>query len=416
MKAELNLLALAMTLNDVDVDVDPDDFSNPWTARAWEQLQRGDSYTDVYEVLDMGAVKLLSDTMASLPAIVRRADLVSMAAHIREASVDRQIRTIAERHKGYGLVTALSNAVLGGRMDANEKEVPHVREIVAGLLARAEAVYNGEEPETGIPTGLSHLDARLTFGGLKRGAVTVLAGASSAGKSALAKTCILGGIAAGKKVYWGSYEDSKEAATTRMLSDLSGIENRQLQRSIVGLNEWKKLHAAAGTVGDSDVWVDDQPPPSIDALIRKIRRQVTRFEIDLVVIDFLQLLTLGGKAESKTVEVTKMAQAIQVMSRQLPDTATLLVSQCRRTGNSCPTKEDLRWSGEIEQLAHTIGLLWKPELEGYNMIALNLAKQKDGPTGLLALGWKPETVSYSVPLEGDADEYLDAANKLGRQR
>ncbi len=176
--------------------------------------------------------------------------------------------------------------------------------------------------------------------------------------------------------------------------------------------EWRSFGPAAAELAAAHVWLLDQPTSSIDDLVRQVRRFVAREKIDLVVIDFLQILPLGRQAESKVSEVTQVATAIQRMSRQLPKTATLLVSQTKRTGETCPTKEDLRWSGEIEQLAHTICLLWKPPVKGYNLVCLNVDKQKDGPTGFVPLAWQPETVSYRDPREDEAADYLRGVDSL----
>jgi replicative DNA helicase len=84
----------------------------------------------------------------------------------------------------------------------------------------------------------------------------------------------------------------------------------------------------------------------------------------------------------------------------------------RRTRNQCPSKEDLYHSGSLEQWSHTIALLWKPEIENFpRMICLILAKQKNGPTGIIPLGWNPEFLSYSDPDEHCMIQYMSSVKE-----
>jgi|6_EtaG_2_1085325.scaffolds.fasta_scaffold13798_5 replicative DNA helicase len=412
MTPETNLIALAMVLDSADAAVEPADFPYQWQSDTWEMVRAGAGLAEVFARLGGPQCNELTTAVDELPPIRRRRDLRALAAVVKGNAIDRRVRLICEKNHGASLVQALSEAVIAPDMQLDESESVHVRDVMADIIGHAEAIRAGTaQVEMGIPSGIGCLDRRLTFGGLKRGVVTVLAGASSSGKSALAKTFVLGAIAGAKKVLWGTFEDSATSACNRMIADRSGLENRQLQQGVVHGRDWRDFLAAASGIANADIWLCDAPPASVDALCRKVRREVRAHKIDLVVIDFLQLLTLGRRAESKTVEVTQVAQAIQRMSRQMPDTATLLVSQLRRRGDAMPTKEDLRWSGEIEQLAHTIGLLWRPDTGAPGHIALNIDKQKDGPTGLLALAWNPETVSYRAPDPHEAEAYLTSIRK-----
>ena len=282
---------------------------------------------------------------------------------------------------------------------------------------RAAAAARGEaEPRDGIPTGLATLDAKLTAEGLPLGAITVLAGATSAGKSALAKTCVLGAAAAHTPevpipVAVVSLEDSAESFAARCIADLAQLENRAMQRAIVRDAEWRDVQAACARLAVAPISVLDAPC-RCGELCAAIRSHVRQHGTRLIVVDFLQLVPAddGHRSESRTREVAEVMLELQRTSRACPGAAMLVVSQLRRRGDECPRREDLRWAGEIEQYAHTIGLLWRPALEGYGpLVALNIDKQKNGPTGIWALAWRPKTVSYRDPDDAHAVAQFEAA-------
>jgi len=410
-----NLIAMALVLGSTDVAVEPKHLPIDWQKKAWRMLLEGAGHVELMETLNHLQCSELSDAMAALPPYKQEGQLISYARLVVEEAIDWDIKhsmdMLATKFHGSDLAEQMLRKLTQTTREAPREvfTIP-AKEVAGQLIEAAEEAYRGIT-EQGIPTGIRALDSMLTFGGLKRGAITVLAGASSSGKSALAKTCVLGALESGSKVLWGTFEDSSRSAVTRMVSDLSGIQNRQLQRSVVGKEEWKYFSQAVSTVANSDLWFIDQQPGNIDKLIDILHSEVDKLDIDLLVIDYLQLLN-PGRAESKIVGIGNIATKLQIMAKAMPNTAVLEVNQLKRTQNQCPTKEDLRWSGEIEQTAHTIGLLWRPELEeDFPMVAFNLDKQKDGPTGLLALGWNPETVSYADPDVYIAQDYLAAARK-----
>jgi len=410
MKAELNLLAMALVLDSTSAPVEPADFGAGWLASSWRILRAGGGQAEMWAGLSAAQVQMVSDAVDALPPTRRPADLEFYARAVREAAVDRRVRAACERLHGSALVDELYRLMLQQESSQQTTAIP-LRDVLMEIIAEAESVRAGADPVAGVPTGLAGLDRELTFGGLPRCAVTVLAGERSSGKSALAKTCVLGACRAGQRVWWGSFEDSRQAAATRMLSDVSGIHNRQLQRRVVGPTEWSSFMTAAGQLGNGKAWLWDKPVRSVEALCRLIASEVRRYDIDLVVIDYLQILRMtggGGKAE----RVSDAANEIAQMTRGLDKTATLLVSQLARLGGERPTMDKLKWAGEIENAADTIGMLWKPDVGIPGVVALDLAKQKNGGVGIVPLSWRPETVSYRDPDRHVEAAYMEAIGRL----
>ncbi len=296
---------------------------------------------------------------------------------------------------------------------AGEAQVITVQQVLDGL---AEEVREGQAAGAapalpGVPTGLTLLDDELTFGGWPRSQPTVLAGATSSGKSALANTAMLGAARQGHRVLMVALEDDARAVTKRMLSQLSGIANRRVQRLDIGWDERELFNVAISELYRQRVEFIERAAP-VGELCAGIRAHVLRHHVDLVVIDFLQLVNSGQKLRTKQEHVDAVFECIVQMARAIP-AATVVVSQLRRTQGRCPSKEDLYHSGALEQWAHTIALLWRPEeAKQYPNVCLLIDKQKNGPTGRITLGWRAETVSYRDATEGEAQIYERQLDKL----
>jgi replicative DNA helicase len=271
---------------------------------------------------------------------------------------------------------------------------------------------DGEKAD-GVPTGITLLDERLTFNGWPRSQVTIAAGATSAGKSALALTSVLEAAGQGFDVLCCTFEDAPETVVRRALSRTAKIENRAMQRGVVGAgDEHRRFLEATNQLARTRVAFLDRVPPNIAELTSTIRRHVRENRTDLVVIDFLQLLRSGERHRSRQDEVDAVFSEIVRMAREIP-AATLVVSQLRRTGDRPPTKEDLYHSGALEQWSHTVLLLWRPNLPAFpRLVSLIVAKQKNGGTGRLALGWNGTTCSYCDPDPAEASRFEAALEKV----
>jgi len=210
-----------------------------------------------------------------------------------------------------------------------------------------------------------------------------------------------------------SLEDSPETVVRRALSRLSNIENRAMQRGVVGAgDEQRRFFEASHQLAQARVAFLDCIPHSISELTSTIRRHVREHKTDLVVIDFLQLLRSGERHRSRQDEVDAVFAEVVRMAREIP-AATLVVSQLRRTGDRPPSKEDLYHSGALEQWSHTVLLLWRPNLPAFpGLVSLIVAKQKNGGTGRLALGWNGTTCSFCNPDPSEASRFEAALEKM----
>jgi len=345
-------------------------------------------------------------------------DLQALAVLVRDAAFDRRAKDeISEAlHKlsGRDLVQEVLSRCQALEAASGSRGVVRMGEVIRRIYDQADEVFTqgGKPPIRGVPTGLRALDEKLTFGGWPMGRLSILAGKTSEGKSALASTCVRGAFRASAAVLCATLEDDASATVCRMLSAESGIDNRQLQRRVIDGQDWHAFMAAANSLGSAPVSFIEQAG-SVEALCRDIRAHVLGEKTDLLVIDYLQLIrTTKGRTQQERTD--HVLGEIVHLAHGLPETATLLVSQLKRVGDQRPTKEDLYHSGAIEQWAHTIGILWRPAVKVPGCVTLLLEKQKNGPTGRVTLGWDARTCSYSDPGPHEQREYEAAVEGLKR--
>jgi replicative DNA helicase len=339
---------------------------------------------------------------------------------VREAAARRRLivaaTTIAERARGgdaapSALVREALEAIDG--CEAPAADVVSIDRVVERVWGEVQARRSGVGVD-GVPTGLEALDERLTYVGLPRGQVTIAAGATSAGKSALALTMMLAAAERGLGVLCATLEDDPASVVKRALSRAARIDNRAMQRAVVGEGEMPALTEAMSELASRRIGFIDRVPPRIEDFMAAIERHVQREQVDLVVIDFLQLLESGGRHAKRQDEVDAVFGAIVRSARRLP-CATLVVSQLRRTDERPPSKEDLYHSGALEQWAHTILLLWRPALPKFShMISLLVAKQKNGPVGRIVLGWNAALCCYRNAPAADAEAFERALDGMTR--
>lgn len=428
--AELSILGLALLLKSADAPLTGDRFLNARWGKVWDCMRKMHESGSEFAMLSIEhdcnlSVEEMAEIVSAMSTPNERNmgldDLRYMAELISESRIEhdlkRGIDDLSQRFFGSELVREVAS--LANRIEsARVSDVISVEVVATEVFNEFAAVRDGATTTrtSGIPTGITALDEQLTFGGLPRGNTTVLAGATSSGKSALANTCILSAARNKHGVLCVALEDSPSAVVTRMVSKRSGLNNKQLQRRIASPGEWSKLASAVSEICTYQIDFIDSAL-NITDLCSKIRCHVSKHNTGLVVIDYLQLLRSGIHSRSRQEDVDHVFGEIVRTSRRI-NAATLVVSQLKRTNNNMPTKEDLYHSGALEQWAHSICLLWRPELkERFPLCTLLIAKQKNGPTGQITIGWNGETCSYSNPKDpSEVERYKKSVEQLRNTR
>jgi replicative DNA helicase len=271
---------------------------------------------------------------------------------------------------------------------------------------------------SGLSTGYTDLDAMLS--GLQPSELAIVAARPSMGKTALAlnlaEQIALGGGAGARSgtrvpVAVFSLEMSRAAIAQRLLSARSGVDSHKLRRGHFTGSDFQRLFAACGELGDAPIYIDDTPNLTVLALRARARRMAAMHGIKCIMIDYLQLMTAPGAArESRQVEVSTISRGIKALARELNVPVVCLAQLNRgtemRDGNR-PRMSDLRESGSIEQDADVVILLHREEYyhtqdpdwadanrDKVGVADLIIAKQRNGPTGIVKLAWDPSTTRF----------------------
>lgn len=273
----------------------------------------------------------------------------------------------------------------------------------------------------GVPTGLHVLDSMLQFDGLPLGHVTIVAADTTAGKSALVQAFMRNACKLGRRCLDITLEDKQMARAVRHISAEGRLHNKSQQSQIVHADEWGEFTRTCVEVSrwaENMFFVDRAVAKrlAIDDLLAVASRMVDEHEIDEVVIDYLQLVNSGKDFKNTQQHVDYVFDRIEGWASQHEQTATVLVSQMnRRDRNTRPELRNLYHSAKLEQGAHTVFLIWAPDVPRKDIYcrAVDVAKQKDGPTGLRVVGWQGRSVVWFDADDRAADEYLGLLKGYG---
>lgn len=258
---------------------------------------------------------------------------------------------------------------------------------------------DGAPAQTGMKTGIEILDYSL--GGLAPGAMIVVAGRPSVGKSALVSQICLERVTHGDAVGYVSLEMSKELVLQRMISQLSRVSLHKWRTGFLSHAERSSARSAAESLMSSSLMISDLTSPSISKLASMIGREAKRSNIKLAVVDYLQLVTAHGQNTNE--QITNVSHGLQAIARQLGhDTGgcLLVVSQLSRLpGNDEPQLYHLRDSGAIEQDADIVVFLWPSESEG---VRVKIGKNRNGPLSHGSLRFNKDCLRFeNYGTEGD---------------
>lgn len=257
------------------------------------------------------------------------------------------------------------------------------------LRARKEAV-------TGIPSGFRDLDA-LTAG-FHGSEFIVVAARPSMGKTALCLNISQHvGMNTENSVGFFSLEMSKEQLAMRMLCSEAQIDLQKVRTGFIGDGDYQRLRKAAGLVADSKVYVDETPALSVIEMKAKARRLKMEQHLDIMFIDYMQLMRAGGRYENRVQEISYISRSLKELAKelQIPVVGISQLSRAPEKGRARPIPQlsDLRESGAIEQDADVVIFIYReefyrPEDETVKGIAdVSIAKQRNGPTGKISLAF-----------------------------
>lgn len=247
----------------------------------------------------------------------------------------------------------------------NTGEYVPIRQVVLNALERIEKASKNKGTVTGIPTGFIDLDYKLS--GLQPSDLILVAARPSMGKTAFVLN--IAQYVAFKKnrsVAIFSLEMSKEQLVNRLFSLESQVDAQALRTGNMKDSDWEKLIEGAGIIGQSKLIIDDTPGISVSELRSKCRKYKLENDLDLIIIDYLQLMTgsVGRSSESRQQEISEISRSLKGLAREL-NVPVIALSQLSRAVESRPDKRpmlsDLRESGAIEQDADVVMFIYRDE-------------------------------------------------------
>lgn len=284
---------------------------------------------------------------------------------------------------------------------AQEKQntgLVQANEIVKGSLERLEGLYGKNLSVTGVSSGWPELDDLTS--GFQPGELCIIAARPSMGKTAFClNLATYAAIHNKKKVAFFSVEMSSESVMMRLLSTVARISMSDLRVAHIADDGWPKLINAAAQISESSLFIDDSSGISPFEILSKCRRLKARQGIDMIIIDYLQLMSLKSKVDNREREVSEISKTLKAIAKELKIPVIALAQLNRGVEarqNRRPLLSDLRESGSIEQDADVIMMLYREEYyekdnsDIRGVAEIIIAKQRNGPTDTVKLLWKPE--------------------------
>lgn len=276
-------------------------------------------------------------------------------------------------------------------------------ELMAARIQRLGHIQQYRGTILGVPTGFTDLD-RMT-GGLQRSDLISLAARPGVGKTSFALSLAArSALKYGQRIAIFSLEMSKEQLGDRLLSTVARIDQQRLRTGWIEEDEWQKIIDAGDRIADSNIWIDDTAGISPLEMRNKARQLQADKGIDLIIVDYLQLMQVGGskKFGNRVEEVTEITRSLKGLAREL-NVPVLALSQLSRAVESrqskVPQLSDLRESGSIEQDSDIVMFIYRDEIynqdtDRKNIADLIVAKHRNGPVGELNFRFTPSQTCF----------------------
>lgn len=353
----------------------------------------------------IGGPAYLAEMMDQTPSTV---NIKNYAQIVRDKSVLRKIISTGADFidKAYGqnfadidgFLNEVESSIFQIAEMSTSQDLVDASQLVKLSLERLEQLYANKGDVTGLSSGFFELD-KITAG-FQPGELIIVAARPSMGKTAFSLNLALAaGLRNKRSVAYFSVEMGKEQVMMRMLASEARISLSQLRSGNIEEHAWPKLINTAAKMSESQIFIDDTSGISPFDIRAKARRMKARHGLDLIIVDYLQLMSMKQKVESREREVSEISKLLKGLARELKIPVIALAQLNRGVegrSDRRPLLSDLRESGSIEQDADVIMMLFRedyydrdtPEIKG--LAEVIIGKQRNGPTGVVKLRWRPE--------------------------
>ena len=329
--------------------------------------------------------------------------ITKYAAIVKEKSILRKlIRTSTDlMQKSYeqsmqiqDILDFAEKSIFDIAQEKDQRGLVKIENVLADSFEILQDLYMRKDKMTGITTGFIDLDRKIN--GLQKTDLILIAARPAMGKTAfslnIAQNAAMKGNAS---VAIFNLEMSKEQLIQRMISSTSHVELNKLKNGNIEDDEWPKITTGMGILQNTKIYIDDSPGITAVELRSKCRRLKVEKGLDLVLIDYLQLMEGDGRTESRQQEISKISRSLKILAKEL-ECPVIALSQLSRAveqrSDHRPMLSDLRESGAIEQDADLVMFLYRDEYyhedsEQKNIAEVIISKHRHGETGMIPLTW-----------------------------
>ena len=349
---------------------------------------------------DIGGVTYLT----SLSTIVPTTSNVKYYAEIvKEKSVLRQLIKASNDiiNLGYGsgenaedVLDFAEKKIFDISQERTSDDFKPINQVLMDTYDMIESIYSNKSDVTGVTTGFKDLNKKIN--GPQRTDLILVAARPAMGKTAFALNLVQNAAIKGNaSVAVFSLEMSKEQLAQRMIAAQSNVELKKMKTGTLNDADWPRIISAMAVMSDAKIFIDDTPGIKINELRSKCRKLKMEQGLDLVMIDYLQLMESDSKNESRQQEISKISRSLKILAKEL-DCPVVALSQLSRApeqrADHRPVLSDLRESGAIEQDADIVMFLYRDEYyhsdsEKKDLAEIIIAKNRHGETGSVELVW-----------------------------
>jgi replicative DNA helicase len=375
------------------------------------QLQEIGGPAYVAELINSTPTAMYVDHYARIverTAVLRR--LISAAGRIAELAYDegQDVEMVMDRAE---------QIIFGVSESRIHRDLTPIRNIMSSVIERIDDLARNPDRLMGVPTGFTDLDRLL--GGLQKSDLIILAGRPGMGKTAFCLSIAQNAATRyDARVAVFSLEMSNDQLVQRLLSMETGIDSHRLRMGAIhDDDEWTTLMEAANRLSNTQIFIDDTPGASVTEIRTKARRLYAEHGLDLIVIDYMQLMTAesgGGRNENRQQEVSYISRSLKTLAREL-NVPIIALSQLSRAvearSDKRPMLSDLRESGSLEQDADVVMFIYREDYyaedtDRQNIADVLVAKHRHGSTGSISLFFRKELTQFrDLEIQRTALEY-----------
>ncbi|ABR37185.1 MULTISPECIES: replicative DNA helicase [Clostridium] len=378
--------------------------------KAIQEMFRSDIAVDLLTLLEYlkssdmleraGGVTYITEISSSVPTTA------NLSAYIKIVSDKSTLRKLIKSSTAIIEESYNNQSNVEDVVDSAEKKIFNIAEkrtskdfeplsdVLERGFAQIEKLFNNKGTITGVGSGFTDLDAKTS--GFQSGDMILIAARPSMGKTTFALNIVEhAALRENKSVVVFSLEMSKEQLAYKLLCSEANVDMLSLRTGTLEDKDWENIAMAAGPLSKAKIYIDDTAGVTVMEMRSKCRRLKMEYGIDLIVIDYLQLMSGGSGSDNRQQEVSEISRSIKALAKEM-ECPVIALSQLSRApeqrADHRPMLSDLRESGSIEQDADIVMFLYRDEYynketEDKNIGECIMAKQRNGPVGTVKLAW-----------------------------